>query len=123
MANRIYLCLAHMSETGMEQKYIKEAFDTNWVVSLGPNVNGFEQDLKERIKRYSPGSEILYLIAGDIDDFKIALHRRHEFNINSGRASPAKITERRTWNKLFNPVEVAELKSFTNFACAYNFFA
>jgi len=47
MANRIYLCLAHMSEAGMEQKYIKEAFDTNWVVPLGPNVNGFEQDLKE----------------------------------------------------------------------------
>ena len=44
--NRIYLCLAHMSETGMEQKYIKEAFDTNWVVPLGPNVNGFESDLK-----------------------------------------------------------------------------
>ena len=47
MANkRIYLCLAHMSETGEEQKYIKEAFDTNWVVPLGPNVNGFEKDLE-----------------------------------------------------------------------------
>ena len=46
MANRIYLCLAHMSETGMEQKYIQEAFDTNWVVPLGPNVNGFEKDLE-----------------------------------------------------------------------------
>lgn len=44
---RIYLCLAHMSENGMEQKYIKEAFDTNWVVPLGPNVNGFEKDLEE----------------------------------------------------------------------------
>ena len=43
---RIYLCLAHMSETGMEQKYIKEAFDTNWVVPLGPNVNAFEQELE-----------------------------------------------------------------------------
>ena len=42
---RIYLCLAHMSEAGQEQKYIKEAFDTNWVVPLGPNVNGFEKDL------------------------------------------------------------------------------
>ncbi len=41
---RIYLCLAHMS--GKEQDYIKEAFDTNWVVPLGPNVNGFEADLK-----------------------------------------------------------------------------
>ena len=48
MANkRIYLCLAHMSEAGQEQKYIKEAFDTNWVVPLGPNVNGFEKDLEE----------------------------------------------------------------------------
>ena len=44
---RIYLCLAHMSEAGLEQKYIKEAFDTNWVVPLGPNVNGFEHDLEE----------------------------------------------------------------------------
>ena len=43
---RIYLCLAHMSEAGLEQKYIKEAFDTNWVVPLGPNVNGFEKDLE-----------------------------------------------------------------------------
>ena len=44
---RIYLCLAHMSESGLEQKYIKEAFDTNWVVPLGPNVNGFEKDLED----------------------------------------------------------------------------
>lgn len=43
---RIYLCLAHMSEDGMEQKYVKEAFDTNWVVPLGPNVNASEQELE-----------------------------------------------------------------------------
>lgn len=42
---RIYLCLAHMS--GNEMKFIQEAFDTNWVVPLGPNVNGFEDDLKK----------------------------------------------------------------------------
>ena len=35
-----------MSEDGAEQKYVKEAFDTNWVVPLGPNVNGFEADLE-----------------------------------------------------------------------------
>ena len=48
MADRkmIYLCLAHMSEDGMEKKYVKEAFDTNWVVPMGPNVNAFEQDLE-----------------------------------------------------------------------------
>ena len=43
----IYLCLAHMSEDGMEQKYVKEAFDTNWVVPMGPNVNAFEEDLRK----------------------------------------------------------------------------
>lgn len=42
----IYLCLAHMSEEGFEQKYIQEAFDTHWVVPLGPNVNAFEDDLR-----------------------------------------------------------------------------
>ena len=48
MAERktIYLCLAHMSEEGIEQKYVKEAFDTNWVVPMGPNVNAFEEDLR-----------------------------------------------------------------------------
>ena len=45
MANKkILLCLAHMS--GNEMKYIEEAFADNWVVPLGPNVNGFEADLE-----------------------------------------------------------------------------
>ena len=44
MDKRIYLCLAHMS--GKEIGFIQEAFDTNWVVPLGPNVNAFEQDLE-----------------------------------------------------------------------------
>ena len=59
MNKRIYLCLAHMS--GEEQKYIQEAFDTNWVVPLGPNVNGFEADLKEFV---GGDKEIVALSAG-----------------------------------------------------------
>jgi dTDP-4-amino-4,6-dideoxygalactose transaminase len=59
MANRIYLCLAHMSEAGWEQKYIQEAFDTNWVVPLGPNVNGFEEDLKQYVCRLSDGTPVV----------------------------------------------------------------
>ncbi len=43
MSEKIWLSLAHMG--GGEQKYIQEAFDTNWVVPLGPNVNVFERDL------------------------------------------------------------------------------
>ena len=58
---RIYLCLAHMSEAGLEQKYVKEAFDTNWVVPLGPNVNGFEEDLKAFVGQ---GKEVVALSSG-----------------------------------------------------------
>ena len=54
---RIYLCLAHMSEEGIEQKYIKEAFDTNWVVPLGPNVNGFEKDLEDFVNGLAESAE------------------------------------------------------------------
>lgn len=38
-----------MSEEGLEKKYIQDAFDTNWVVPLGPNVDGFEKDLEDFI--------------------------------------------------------------------------
>ena len=58
---RIYLCLAHMSEDGAEQRYVKEAFDTNWVVPLGPNVNGFEKDLEEFV---GEGKRVVALSAG-----------------------------------------------------------
>lgn len=62
----IYLCLAHMSDEGLEQKYIKEAFDTNWVVPLGPNVNGFEEDLKQFVGKDLQGreKEVVALSAG-----------------------------------------------------------
>jgi dTDP-4-amino-4,6-dideoxygalactose transaminase len=44
MKPKIWLSSPHMS--GAEQTYIKEAFDSNWVAPLGPNVNGFETDLQ-----------------------------------------------------------------------------
>ena len=61
---RINLCLAHMSEEGVEQKYVKEAFDTNWVVPLGPNVNEFEHSLE----RFVSGKE-----TGETDKKVVAL--------------------------------------------------
>ena len=42
--NKIWLSSPHMG--GNEQKFIKEAFDTNWVAPIGPNVNSFEIDLE-----------------------------------------------------------------------------
>lgn len=65
MNKRIYLCLAHMS--GQEQKYIQEAFDTNWVVPLGPNVNAFEEELEhfvgqdKKVVALSAGTAAMHL--------------------------------------------------------------
>ena len=56
MRERIYLCLAHMS--GREQDFIKEAFDSNWVVPMGPNVNGFEKDLEEFVNKVDNNGRI-----------------------------------------------------------------
>ena len=65
MNQRIYLSLAHMG--GSEQDFIKEAFDTNWVVPLGPNVDAFERSLSEYLgeERYvvalSSGTAAIHL--------------------------------------------------------------
>ncbi len=60
MKERIWLSLAEMG--GEEQKFIQEAFDTNWVVPLGPNVNGFEADLEKYID--GKGRKVVALSAG-----------------------------------------------------------
>ena len=69
MKSRIWLSLAHMG--GREQEFIQEAFDTNWVVPLGPNVNAFEEFLQEfltgdkkkdkRVVALSAGTAALHL--------------------------------------------------------------
>ena len=64
MSNKIWLSLAKM--TGNEQKYIQEAFDTNWVVPLGPNVDAFEKELAaymsaEHVVALSAGTAALHL--------------------------------------------------------------
>ena len=51
MNSKIWLSSPHMG--GTEEKYVKEAFDTNWVAPLGPNVNGFEEALEKYL-----GSEV-----------------------------------------------------------------
>ncbi len=57
---KIWLSLAEMG--GREQEFIQEAFDTNWVVPLGPNVNGFEEDLTRYLGE--PGKYVIALSAG-----------------------------------------------------------
>lgn len=66
-SSRILLCLAHMS--GNEMKYIEEAFADNWVVPLGPNVDGFEHDLEDYVNHSeaavpTPHKKVVALSAG-----------------------------------------------------------
>lgn len=61
MAKKIHLCLARMSEAGLEQKYIQEAIETKWVAPLGPNVDAFEADLRNFVGQ---GKEVVVLSSG-----------------------------------------------------------
>ena len=61
MAKKIHLCLARMSEAGLEKKYIQEAIETKWVAPLGPNVDAFEADLRNFIGQ---GKEVVVLSSG-----------------------------------------------------------
>ncbi len=54
MGDQIWLSLATMG--GEEQRFVQEAFDTNWVVPMGPNVAGFEQDLSAFLGGQKPVS-------------------------------------------------------------------
>ena len=68
MKSKIWLSLAHMG--GREQEFIQEAFDTNWVVPLGPNVNAFEKGLRDfliengKLKVENEGKQVVALSAG-----------------------------------------------------------
>ena len=73
MKDRIWLSLAHMG--GREQVFIREAFETNWVVPLGPNVNAFEKSLRDflienetiengKLKIENEGKQVVALSAG-----------------------------------------------------------
>ena len=73
----VYLCLKEKglisvwliwARTEWKQKYVKEAFDTNWVVPLGPNVNGFEKDLEEFVNQ---NGKIACILPGQCEKWKI----------------------------------------------------
>nr|WP_330389707.1 aminotransferase class I/II-fold pyridoxal phosphate-dependent enzyme [Cellulosilyticum sp. I15G10I2] len=49
MADKIWLSSPHMSDEGYEMQYVQQAFDTNWIAPLGPNVNEFERELATKV--------------------------------------------------------------------------
>ena len=70
MNKRIYLSLAHMS--GQEKDFIKQAFDTNWVVPLGPNVDAFEKSLEQFLIENSDNCQ-LSIVNCQLNRYVVAL--------------------------------------------------
>lgn len=115
---KIWLSLAKMS--GEEQKYIQEAFDTNWVVPLGPNVNEFEKTLanyldnNKRVVALSTGTAAIHLaliqLGVGIGDEVICQSFTFAASANPIKyvgATPVFIdSEKETWN--MNPVFLEE---------------
>lgn len=83
-----------MSEEGWEQKYVKEAFDTNWVVPLGPNVNAFEEDLERFIAYPRPLPEGKGVRTADPMMYKLLKEQAERMRKNPTEA------ERILWNAL-----------------------
>lgn len=111
MKKRIYLASPHMSEEGYEQQYVQEAFDTNWIAPLGPNVNGFERELAnyvnvEHAAALSAGTAAIHLAlkAAEVDEGDIVFCQDLTFSATANpiiyqKAIPVFIdSNEETWN-------------------------
>tara|TARA_R110001606_G_scaffold24223_3_gene80422 strand:- start:1080 stop:2210 length:1131 start_codon:yes stop_codon:yes gene_type:complete len=119
MNSKIWLSSPHMG--GNEQKYVKEAFDTNWVAPLGPNVNGFEQDLENyigeesKVACLSSGTAALHLalILANVQQGDEVLCQSMTFCASANpivyqKANPVFIdSEKDTWNMCPTHLEAA----------------
>ncbi|MEO9021792.1 MAG: aminotransferase class I/II-fold pyridoxal phosphate-dependent enzyme [Ginsengibacter sp.] len=110
MNSKIWLSTPHIGDN--EQKYVKEAFDTNWVAPLGPNVNGFEKDIASylggsvQVAALSSGTAALHLslILLDVQPGDEVICQSMTFSASANPirylgATPVFIdSERDTWN-------------------------
>lgn len=120
MKNKIWLSSPHMG--GQEQKFVQEAFDTNWVAPLGPNVNGFEKDLESYLNKeglhvaaLSAGTAAIHLglILLDVGQGDEVICQSMTFSASANPilylgATPVFVdSEKETWNICPNTLEVA----------------
>lgn len=107
--NRIYLSSPHMG--GTEEKFVQQAFDTNWIAPLGPNVDGFEKDLSEftgakHAAALSSGTAALHLalIMLDVQPGDVVICQSLTFSASANPivyqgATPVFVdSEKETWN-------------------------
>ncbi|QTD37312.1 aminotransferase class I/II-fold pyridoxal phosphate-dependent enzyme [Polaribacter batillariae] len=123
MNDKIWLSSPHMG--GGEQKYVQEAFDTNWVAPLGPNVNGFEKDLENyvgsdsKVACLSSGTSALHLalILAGVTHNDTVICQSFTFSASANPityqgATPVFIdSEKDTWNMCPSHLEEAIKKS------------
>lgn len=126
MTNRIHLSSPHMSDEGYEMKYVKEAFDTNWIAPLGENVNKFEAEFAEKVgigsaAALSSGTAAIHLAlqAADVGKDDIVFCQSLTFSASANpiiyqHATPVFIdSDEETWNMC--PVALEEaFKQYPN---------
>jgi len=111
MSNKIWLSSPHMSDEGFELEYVQEAFDTNWIAPLGPNVNNFEKELAEKVgikaaSALSSGTAALHLAlkAAEVVEGDIVFCQSFTFSASANpiiyqNATPVFIdSDLKTWN-------------------------
>lgn len=111
MGKRIFLASPNMSKEGYEQKYVKEAFDTNWIAPLGENVNKFEEELANYVgtkhaAALSAGTAAIHMAfkALDVKDGDMVFCSDLTFSATANpiiyqNATPVFIdSEKETWN-------------------------
>ncbi len=120
MNKKIYLASPHMSKEGYELQFIKDAFDTNWIAPLGPNVDEFENEMAEKVgvkgaAALSSGTAALHLAlkAAAVESGDIVLCQNLTFSASANpiiyqNAKPVFIgSDDKTWNISPKHLEVA----------------
>lgn len=123
MSERILLSSPHMSDEGYEKEYIQEAFSTNWIAPLGPNVNGFENELALKVGIDHAAALVsgtaaihLALIAAGVKEGDIVLCQSFTFSATANpiiyvNATPVFIdSDLETWNMNPKDLETALIK-------------
>ena len=119
MKDKIWLSSPHMS--GKEIHYINEAFNSNWIAPLGPNVNGFEQDISDylgessNVACLSSGTAAIHLglIQLGVKDGDEVICQSMTFSASANpiiyqRATPVFVdSDRKTWNMSVEQLEIA----------------
>ena len=120
MTKKIWLSSPHMSDEGYEMEYIKEAFDTNWIAPLGPNVDAFEKELAAKVgaknaAALSSGTAAIHMAlkAAGVDEGDIVFCQDLTFSATANpiiyqNATPVFIDSNfETWNMDPNALEKA----------------